>query len=238
MPGKSRYLHAGRAALAVVVMTLVALAGPRGLSAQDAALRGVVQDTSGAPVAGATVSVEGTRLSVVTGEDGRYRISGLSARLYSVSVERIGYSPARVSQDALSASTEAAPFTVTLVPSAVDLGAVTVIGSGRATAELREQLRDNPGSVAMIEPRDDSPFVQHEQPGDHPENGEGDTTEPRRGEHHRHEDEGGQGAIAEIGSEMHEGQGPVRGVTPPNRRSRRANSSMAARRAALSKSGQ
>ncbi|HEX6693245.1 MAG TPA: TonB-dependent receptor [Longimicrobiales bacterium] len=153
MSGKSKYLRALRAAF-VVVGTALMVATPRDLNAQGAALRGVVQDTSGAPVAGATVTVEGTRLSVVTGDDGRYRVSGLSERRYGVSVERIGYTAARVAQDAVSASTDAAAFTITLVPSAVDLGAVTVIGSGRATAELREQLRDNPGSVAMIEPRE------------------------------------------------------------------------------------
>ena len=53
---------------------------------------GQVSDSgNGSPLAGATVSIEGSRRSVVTDPAGRYRIGGLAAGTYTVRARYIGY---------------------------------------------------------------------------------------------------------------------------------------------------
>ena len=50
---------------------------------------------SGAPLAAATVLVEGTSLGATTRDDGTYRIAQVSAGIRSVLARRVGYAPTR-----------------------------------------------------------------------------------------------------------------------------------------------
>ncbi len=54
----------------------------------------VTDSANGSPIAGATVSIQGTGRSAVTDVSGRYRIGGLMAGTYTVRVRYIGYRPA------------------------------------------------------------------------------------------------------------------------------------------------
>ena len=72
----------------------------------------VTEKRTGAALAGATVVVEGSRQSVTTGQDGRYRIAGLAAGTYTLRARYIGYAPG-VAPVTVSAGQEAtADFTL------------------------------------------------------------------------------------------------------------------------------
>lgn len=58
---------------------------------------GLVTDTSLVPLAGATASILGSSLQVVTGESGRFRIIGVPVGRYIVVIHRVGYVPEAVS---------------------------------------------------------------------------------------------------------------------------------------------
>jgi len=77
----------------MLVWTALAL-GP----AQDSTgvLQGRVRDAaSGAPVAAATVRVDGTRLGTLADDAGRYRLAGIPAGTVTVVVQRVGYESER-----------------------------------------------------------------------------------------------------------------------------------------------
>lgn len=52
---------------------------------------GIVTDTGVVPLAGATVTLAGTKISVTTGENGRFRIKSVPAGEYIAIVRRVGY---------------------------------------------------------------------------------------------------------------------------------------------------
>ena len=61
----------------------------------------VVEADFGEPLDGVTVSVEGTDLSAVTDENGRFSFSGLAAELVVLVVDEPGFDPLRVELDEL-----------------------------------------------------------------------------------------------------------------------------------------
>ena len=68
----------------------------RGELPSTGSLTGTVRDVNGAPLAGATVTLQGASLTVVTGAAGTYTFTGLRAGLYTVSAAKPGYAPHRV----------------------------------------------------------------------------------------------------------------------------------------------
>ncbi|MFQ5529234.1 MAG: TonB-dependent receptor [Gemmatimonadota bacterium] len=131
------------------LLTLVTLvfgisAIPAYAQATDGELAGTVSDAAGAPVAGATVTARNTATdasgSAITGSDGRYVISGLTAGTYTVTASYVGFR--RTTQvDVRVAEDTRASLDIVLQP--VMLAGITV------TATLREQsLQDVPFSVA------------------------------------------------------------------------------------------
>jgi outer membrane receptor protein involved in Fe transport len=102
--------------------------GPVPEPVDSVAVAGQVTDSaSGSPIVGATVSVEGTRRSVVTDAVGRYRIASLVPGTYAVRARYIGYRPARVLVT-LGAG-EDATADVALERSAQELDQVVVTGT-------------------------------------------------------------------------------------------------------------
>ncbi|HEU4643024.1 MAG TPA: TonB-dependent receptor, partial [Gemmatimonadaceae bacterium] len=100
---------------------------------QPGAVRGRVTDsTSGAPVAGASVALEGTRLVVVTDDAGAYRLAGVEAGTYVLSVRRLGYA-SRTARVTVVAGEEAT-VDLALAPAAGVLDQVVVTGSMIPTA--------------------------------------------------------------------------------------------------------
>ncbi len=129
----------------LILNLLLATATPAALSAQTPAptesllvLSGVVRDVSGAVVAGATVVVhtEGSSIEHVidTGRDGTYRVGGLAAGEYVVSIVAQGFSPASIVVPVPADR----PHEVMLSPAPV-VEQVRVVSASRQD-ELRESL--------------------------------------------------------------------------------------------------
>jgi outer membrane receptor protein involved in Fe transport len=87
----------------------------------------VTDGASGTPIAGATVTVEGVRSSEVTGDDGRYRVGGLTAGSYTLWARYIGYTPASASVTIKAGEEAVADFALT--KSAQELDQVVVTGT-------------------------------------------------------------------------------------------------------------
>jgi iron complex outermembrane recepter protein len=82
----------------LLICASLALAGAAGqLVAQAGTLRGTVTDSSGAPLANASVTVEGTGLRASTGATGGYEVRGIPPGTHTVRVRLIGYQFASIS---------------------------------------------------------------------------------------------------------------------------------------------
>jgi outer membrane receptor protein involved in Fe transport len=118
------------------------------LSFDSSAVSGQVRDsTSGSPIAGATVSIEGGRHSSITNEGGRYRIGGLSAGTYTVRARFIGYTSLAVIVRVMAAEEHTIDFP--LVKSAQPLEQVVVTGTVVPTA-----VKALPTPVSVIDEAD------------------------------------------------------------------------------------
>jgi iron complex outermembrane receptor protein len=113
-------------------------------AAQTGRLAGRVTDADGRPVSGAQVQVVGTRFGALTGDDGRYRISGVAAGTYALRVTRIGQRAREVQNVVVQGGAEAAAD-VRLEGTAVALTGVVVSASRRA-----EKITDAPATVTTI----------------------------------------------------------------------------------------
>lgn len=81
--------------LSLFVLLLSALGTPRVFAQFSSGIEGVVRDTSGAVIANAKVTVTDVRLgvsrTVQSGQDGYFRVDGIAASTYSVTVEMSGF---------------------------------------------------------------------------------------------------------------------------------------------------
>ncbi len=126
---------------------VLAAAFPTMLSAQ-AVLTGIVRnDSTGAPIPGAEVLLNGTPHRTETNAQGRYLLTGLPAGTYQAIYRLVGHLPARIDVRLTGADTTRA--NVTLIPSAVVLSPVIVtatpndtrgVGIGREAFEERRRL--------------------------------------------------------------------------------------------------
>jgi TonB-linked SusC/RagA family outer membrane protein len=80
--------------LVASALVATAVAPATGLAQRGGAVRGkVTEEETGAPIPSAQVTIDGTRLGALTGNDGTYRIAGVPAGSHMVRVARIGYAP-------------------------------------------------------------------------------------------------------------------------------------------------
>ncbi len=125
--------------------------GPRALLAQGAAqatgrVTGTITNEGGQPLAGAQVTLQGTRLGTVTAADGRFTIGAVPAGNYTLRVQRIGFAP--TTQPVAVAAGQAATANVRITASATALSEVVVVGYGT-------QRRANvSGAVASVRGED------------------------------------------------------------------------------------
>ncbi|MGH7481417.1 MAG: SusC/RagA family TonB-linked outer membrane protein [Longimicrobiales bacterium] len=83
----------GFAALTATALLVLFASAPQAISAQQA-VRGTVTDAqSGQPIPGAQVSVRGTNIGTIAGDDGRYLLPSVPAGRAEIRAEFIGYSP-------------------------------------------------------------------------------------------------------------------------------------------------
>src|SRR5881275_989338 len=130
----------GAAAAVVLLVCTVPVA-----TAQQGAIAGRVTDrVTQQPVIGAEVLVLGTNLGGRVGQDGRYRISNISAGQYTLQVRLIGYATASQQVSVTAGGTATVDFAVSAA--AVPLEAVVVTATGA------EQLKRELGhTVATID---------------------------------------------------------------------------------------
>jgi len=97
-------------------------------------IRGRITDaTSGSPLAGVQVRVEGTTLGVITNADGTYTINGAPTGAHFVTSRRVGYSPQRFSVNV--SPTDVATHNFVLTATAATLNAVVVTALGETTEQ-------------------------------------------------------------------------------------------------------
>jgi Carboxypeptidase regulatory-like domain/TonB-dependent Receptor Plug Domain/Gram-negative bacterial TonB protein C-terminal len=126
----SRFRVAALSATAAVAGSLLPgrLAGQaRDSTASTGAVAGVVRDSSGARLSGASVTVAGTVLRATTDTGGRFRVVGLPAGASTLQVRRLGYRAALVPVSVESGATGS--VTVTLLPVPRELDPVLVEAS-------------------------------------------------------------------------------------------------------------
>lgn len=96
---------------------------------------GVVQDSSGAPLPNARVSIASLGIATTTNGEGRFTIASLRPGRYHLTVQLIGYAPAH--EDVVVASGgEPVNVTITLHATALSLSAVVVTATPTATDPL------------------------------------------------------------------------------------------------------
>lgn len=108
--------------------------------AQQRTITGRVTDNTGAPVAGATVTVKGTNIATSTGSDGTYRLN-VPESAGTLVISAVGYGNM---ESAITGST----VDVGLATSQSNLNEVVVVGYGTA------RKRDLTGSVASVKSKD------------------------------------------------------------------------------------
>ncbi len=135
-----------RIGMIAALVIAIAVAAPLSLVAQSGtgSIAGLVKDAAQSAVAGAQITVVGTRIGAVSGLDGRYRISGVPAGTHELRVQRIGQQRQSVANVAVRASQETkVDISVTAAPTS--LGAVVVSASRRV-----EKVTDAPATITSI----------------------------------------------------------------------------------------
>ena len=105
-------------------------------------IQGSVTGEMGQPIAGAQVTVVGTRLGAVTGDNGRYMITGVAPGTYTLRAQRIGYRPSERSVTVSAGGIAEADFRLESAPTT--LTEQVVVGY---TTQARRDVSDAVSSV-------------------------------------------------------------------------------------------
>ena len=125
----------------------VALLVPRPLGAQmTGRVTGVVTSDQGAPIPGAQVVVEGTSLGALTGDDGRYTITGVASGSRVVRAQRIGFAPQTRTVTVSEGGTATADFQLATI--ATRLTSEIVVGY---TTQVSRDVSDAVSAVSSEE---------------------------------------------------------------------------------------
>lgn len=128
----------------VYATLLVLTFGLTSVFAQSSVLSGMVTDqVTEDPLVGATVSVRGTSQGAVTGSDGSFEISGLTAGTYEVSVTYIGYRGITQSVTLRNGQTTEVSFAM---EGGVLYGEAVVISGSRKP----EKITESPATIETI----------------------------------------------------------------------------------------
>src|SRR6185369_10650559 len=122
---------------------VLALAAASALEGQATGqITGIVRNRDGQATAAATVMVRGTRISTVSGTDGRYTLAEVPAGSYTVVAALIGYGFATGTVTVVAG--EVAQLDFALEARAVQLEGITVVGYGT------QEKRTVTGAVSTI----------------------------------------------------------------------------------------
>src|SRR5215216_884048 len=132
----------------ISAMLLIVLA-PAATAQTTGTITGRVSDLRlAAPLEGAVIDVDGTRLGATTGADGRFRITGVPAGSRLVIARRLGFGAVRKTVTVIAGSEATADFG--LEAAAVSLDEVVVTGT--AGGELRRSIGN---AVSRIDASDE-----------------------------------------------------------------------------------
>ena len=127
-----------RFALGAVLLALAMGLLPGGTAAQQAegTVTGIVRNaTTGQPLAGVQILIQGTQRGALTGQAGTYTLTGLPPGTHTIEARSIGFQTEEETVALAAGETASADFT--LEETAVELDAVIVTGQGTKT-ELRK----------------------------------------------------------------------------------------------------
>jgi len=113
---------------AAVLCAVLAASLTHAQPSQNAILRGRIVDTNGAPVAGAVLEIQETKLRATSGEDGSYRIE-LNPGSYTLVVKRIGYAALERRMQVPGPETGAEGLDLTLAPAPLPMEPVEIAGT-------------------------------------------------------------------------------------------------------------
>lgn len=120
------------------LLVTAALLHPDTLAAQASSIRGTVTDSTGAPLNGVSIAVDGTTLRTMTGVQGMYQIRGVDAGSYTVTARRIGYHSASARVTVTRAAAAQLDFRLERNP--IRLAPVDVVVGSRARHSAAEEL--------------------------------------------------------------------------------------------------
>ena len=118
---------------------------------QTGSIKGVITETSGMPLSGATVYVKALNKGVVTDFDGNYTIENIATGTYTISISYIGYKT--INQDVLVTSGKQTQLNLKLDESNSVLDEV-IITAGKKP----QKITDVPATVNVITARDIEEF--------------------------------------------------------------------------------
>lgn len=102
--------------------------------AQSGRVTGMVTDSAGAyPVSGVNISIPGSNVGALTGDDGRFTIAGVAPGTYTVEARRLGYTPGRRTGVVVNAG-QATTVNFTLQSAALHLQETVITGVVDPTA--------------------------------------------------------------------------------------------------------
>ena len=122
-------LHTWRKALALTALMLLALSCPAGVWAQLTQVTGTVDDSTGEPLIGASVTVQGSKVATVTDIDGNFVLRVQDPNKAVLEISYIGYESQTI---ALNGRTN---IKVTLKESTAALEEVVIVGYGQQKKE-------------------------------------------------------------------------------------------------------
>lgn len=127
--GVRTFSRVARTALGPVLAAAALTAGPGAALAQDTGrLTGrALQQGTGAPLAGAAVTVDGTGLAAVTNAEGRYLLNNVPAGRHTVTLTFIGHETTTLDAEVRAGAATVVDFTVPVA--AVALEGMTVLGA-------------------------------------------------------------------------------------------------------------
>lgn len=132
--GKEASVRTVVSMFACVITVLLSTSLP--LAAQQGTVRGRVTDVGGAPLAGVTVTLEGTRLSVITDDQGQYELRSVPAGTYTLRVEHLGYRTERVRVTVTAGAVVTRDFSLSTEPILLEALVVGSRAQHTAAAEL------------------------------------------------------------------------------------------------------
>ncbi|MGQ0702990.1 MAG: TonB-dependent receptor [Gemmatimonadales bacterium] len=118
------------------ILALLGATAP--LLAQSGSIRGIVRDSSGGPIAGAVVTVDGTVLRALTGAEGSFVLRGVPAGARTVRARAIGH--VAVSSDVTVPPGDVVEQNLVLAQSPVQLAPVDLVVGSRARHTAATEL--------------------------------------------------------------------------------------------------